>query len=70
MDYLYQLWKLIFFVDLFGSMQVAELSWGNDDHISAVCPPFDYIIGTDVVSFSSFLHFFLLWIYAEKLLVD
>ncbi|KAL6204873.1 hypothetical protein ACLB2K_022140 [Fragaria x ananassa] len=33
----------------FGSVQVAELSWGNEDHIRAVDPPFDYIIGTDVV---------------------
>ncbi|KAJ0020564.1 hypothetical protein Pint_32072 [Pistacia integerrima] len=35
--------------DSFGSIQVAELDWGNDDHIRAVTPPFDYIIGTDVV---------------------
>uniref|UniRef100_A0A7N0RCI7 Uncharacterized protein n=1 Tax=Kalanchoe fedtschenkoi TaxID=63787 RepID=A0A7N0RCI7_KALFE len=35
--------------DLFGSIKVAELDWGNEDHISAVDPPFDYIIGTDVV---------------------
>lgn len=41
--------------DSFGSIQVAELDWGNDDHIRAVGPPFDYIIGTDVV-------------YAERLL--
>ncbi|KAK9940031.1 hypothetical protein M0R45_016708 [Rubus argutus] len=33
----------------FGSVQVAELNWGNEDHIRAVDPPFDYIIGTDVV---------------------
>ncbi|GFQ00210.1 protein-lysine methyltransferase mettl21d [Phtheirospermum japonicum] len=35
--------------DSFGSIQVAELNWGNADHIRAVEPPFDYIIGTDVV---------------------
>ncbi|KAL9171295.1 hypothetical protein ABFS82_04G199600 [Erythranthe guttata] len=35
--------------DSFGSMKVAELNWGNADHIRAVEPPFDYIIGTDVV---------------------
>ncbi|KAL3530510.1 hypothetical protein ACH5RR_009832 [Cinchona calisaya] len=35
--------------DSFGSIQVAELNWGNQDHIKAVDPPFDYIIGTDVV---------------------
>lgn len=35
--------------DSFGSIQVAELDWGNEDHIRAVGPPFDYIIGTDVV---------------------
>ncbi|XVE53791.1 hypothetical protein DITRI_Ditri03aG0030600 [Diplodiscus trichospermus] len=34
--------------DSFGSIQVAELDWGNEDHIKAVAPPFDYIIGTDV----------------------
>lgn len=38
------------FVDSFGSIQVEELDWGNKDHIKAVGPPFDYIIGTDVVS--------------------
>ncbi|BAS81599.1 Os02g0818700 [Oryza sativa Japonica Group] len=32
-----------------GSVTVAELDWGNKDHIRAVDPPFDYIIGTDVV---------------------
>ncbi|KAL9241226.1 hypothetical protein vseg_015359 [Gypsophila vaccaria] len=36
-------------VDSFGSMKVAELDWGNKDHIQAVNPPFDYVIGTDVV---------------------
>ncbi|CAA0832604.1 S-adenosyl-L-methionine-dependent methyltransferases superfamily protein [Striga hermonthica] len=35
--------------DYFGSIQVAELNWGDADHIKAVGPPFDYIIGTDVV---------------------
>ncbi|XP_058076608.1 uncharacterized protein LOC131225159 isoform X5 [Magnolia sinica] len=34
---------------LFGSIEVAELDWGNPDHIKAVGPPFDYIIGTDIV---------------------
>lgn len=38
-------------VDSFGSIQVAELDWGNEDHIKAVGPPFDYIIGTDIVRF-------------------
>ncbi|KAG0453769.1 hypothetical protein HPP92_025073 [Vanilla planifolia] len=33
----------------FGSVEVAELDWGNKDHIRAVCPPFDYILGTDIV---------------------
>ncbi|GJN22562.1 hypothetical protein PR202_gb10140 [Eleusine coracana subsp. coracana] len=32
-----------------GSMTVAELDWGNKAHIKAVAPPFDYIIGTDVM---------------------
>ncbi|XP_062173221.1 uncharacterized protein LOC133878662 [Alnus glutinosa] len=35
--------------DSFGSIKVEELDWGNKDHIMAVGPPFDYIIGTDVV---------------------
>ncbi|CAI9290019.1 unnamed protein product [Lactuca saligna] len=35
--------------DSIGSMMAAELSWGNKDHIRALDPPFDYIIGTDVV---------------------
>ncbi|XP_057865530.1 uncharacterized protein LOC131073157 isoform X2 [Cryptomeria japonica] len=39
----------------FGSIQVAELDWGNELHIAAADPPFDYIIATDVV-------------YAERLL--
>ncbi|KAM0842068.1 hypothetical protein ACQ4PT_058601 [Festuca glaucescens] len=33
----------------FGTVTVAELDWGNKEHIRAVEPPFDYIIGTDVV---------------------
>ncbi|ERM97434.1 hypothetical protein AMTR_s00124p00014420, partial [Amborella trichopoda] len=32
-----------------GSIQVAELDWGNSHHIAAVDPPFDYVIGTDIV---------------------
>nr|CAB3451507.1 unnamed protein product [Digitaria exilis] len=32
-----------------GTITVAELDWGNKDHIKAVEPPFDYIIGTDVM---------------------
>nr|GMD71268.1 protein N-lysine methyltransferase METTL21A isoform X1 [Ipomoea batatas] len=35
--------------DSFGSIKVAELNWGDEDQIKAVEPPFDYIIGTDVV---------------------
>ncbi|CAH9096907.1 unnamed protein product [Cuscuta epithymum] len=35
--------------DSFGSIKVAELNWGDENHIKAVEPPFDYIIGTDVV---------------------
>ncbi|KAL8496537.1 hypothetical protein ACS0TY_020292 [Phlomoides rotata] len=35
--------------DSFGSIKATELDWGNADHIRAVDPPFDYIIGTDVV---------------------
>ncbi|KAL8197889.1 hypothetical protein R6Q57_030125 [Mikania cordata] len=35
--------------DSIGSITAAELSWGNNDHIRALYPPFDYIIGTDVV---------------------
>ncbi|KAK4255149.1 hypothetical protein QN277_008183 [Acacia crassicarpa] len=35
--------------DSFGSIKVSELQWGDRDHIMAVDPPFDYIIGTDVV---------------------
>ena len=42
-------------VDLFGSIKVAELDWGNKDHIQAVDPPYDYVIGTDVVRIVSYL---------------
>ncbi|PIN09603.1 hypothetical protein CDL12_17811 [Handroanthus impetiginosus] len=35
--------------DSFGSIRVTELNWGDADHIRAAGPPFDYIIGTDVV---------------------
>ncbi|XP_028808139.1 protein N-lysine methyltransferase METTL21A [Neltuma alba] len=35
--------------DLFGSIKVSELQWGDSDQIRAVNPPFDFIIGTDVV---------------------
>lgn len=35
--------------DPIGSVNVAELDWGNQDHIKALDPPFDFIIGTDVV---------------------
>ncbi|XP_021766436.1 protein-lysine methyltransferase METTL21D-like isoform X1 [Chenopodium quinoa] len=35
--------------DSFGSIKVAELDWGNKDHIQAVDPPYDFVIGTDVV---------------------
>ncbi|KAJ0605938.1 putative lysine methyltransferase, S-adenosyl-L-methionine-dependent methyltransferase [Helianthus annuus] len=38
-------------VDSIGSITAAELSWGNDDHIRALDPPFDYIIGTDVIGY-------------------
>lgn len=37
------------FAASFGSIKVAELDWGNKKHIEAVNPPFDYIIGTDIV---------------------
>lgn len=42
--------ELAFLVASFGSLRVAELDWGNEDHIRAVEPPFDYVMGTDVVS--------------------
>lgn len=35
--------------ELFGSIKVSELQWGDESHIKAVGSPFDYIIGTDVV---------------------
>ncbi|XP_010689122.2 uncharacterized protein LOC104902890 isoform X2 [Beta vulgaris subsp. vulgaris] len=35
--------------DSFGSIKVVELDWGNKDHIQAVDPPYDFVIGTDVV---------------------
>ncbi|KAI4334344.1 hypothetical protein L6164_019047 [Bauhinia variegata] len=35
--------------DSFGSIEVSELQWGDENHIKALGPPFDYIIGTDVV---------------------
>lgn len=45
------------FPESFGSIKVAELQWGDERHIKAVGPPFDYIIGTDVVSVKQpFLH--------------
>ena len=44
--------KFSFLVAAVGSLRVAELDWGNEDHITAVEPPFDYVIGTDVVSSS------------------
>jgi protein N-lysine methyltransferase METTL21D len=39
--------------DSVGSITVAELDWGNKEHIKAVEPPFDYIVGTDIVSFAA-----------------
>ncbi|XP_051113284.1 uncharacterized protein LOC127239253 [Andrographis paniculata] len=35
--------------DSFGSIVVTELNWGDMDQIKSCNPPFDYIIGTDVV---------------------
>lgn len=32
-----------------GTIEVAELDWGNLEQIRALNPPFDYIIGTDIV---------------------
>lgn len=37
-------------LESFGSIKVSELQWGDESHVKAVGPPFDYIIGTDVVS--------------------
>lgn len=51
----------ISFVASFGSIEVAELDWGNSDHIRAVDPPFDYIIGTDIVSWDSYVLWRLLY---------
>lgn len=42
--------RILLLLDSFGSIKVAELNWGDEDQIKAVEPPFDYIIGTDVVS--------------------
>ena len=53
---IYFRWQLLFFSDSFGSIKAAELDWGNENHIQAVDPPFDYIIGTDVVSFLIIFH--------------
>lgn len=39
-----------------GSVEVAELDWGNQQQAEALNPPFDYIIGTDVVRFLSAIH--------------
>ena len=33
-----------------GSIKVAELDWRSREHAKATGPPFDFIIGTDVVS--------------------
>lgn len=35
--------------DVFGAIKVAELDWDNIDHIKSVDPPYDFVIGTDVV---------------------
>ena len=32
-----------------GSIQVAELDWGNHLQAEVLEPPFDYIVGTDLV---------------------
>ena len=32
-----------------GNTRVVELEWGNERQIEATGPPFDFIIGTDVV---------------------
>lgn len=32
-----------------GTIEVAELDWGNEEHIRGLNHPFDYIIGTDLV---------------------
>ncbi|CAA7398990.1 unnamed protein product [Spirodela intermedia] len=38
-----------------GSIQVAELDWGNEEHVKAIDPPVDFIIGTDIVYSESLL---------------
>lgn len=55
--------EVLFSVDSFGSILAEELNWGNADHIRAVEPPFDYIIGTDVVSCHASLPY-LLWVFS------
>nr|GEU60012.1 hypothetical protein [Tanacetum cinerariifolium] len=37
------------FCDSIRSITAAELSWGNSDHIRVLDPPFDFIIGTDII---------------------
>ncbi|KAH7296633.1 hypothetical protein KP509_26G031500 [Ceratopteris richardii] len=32
-----------------GTIEVMELNWGDEDQIKALKPPFDYIIGSDIV---------------------
>lgn len=49
----------MYYVDPIGSIKVAELDWGNEDHIKALEPPFDFIIGTDVVSSLRLTHFYI-----------
>eukprot|EP00249_Psilotum_nudum_P017846 c26521_g1_i3 orf=415-1380(-) len=34
-----------------GTIEVAELDWGNQQHIISVEPPFDYIVGTDILGY-------------------
>lgn len=58
--FLFPYMTVLFLVDSFGSIEVAELNWGDADHIRAVDPPFDYIIGTDVVSLYNSKHIILL----------
>ncbi|KAK3031976.1 hypothetical protein RJ639_036911 [Escallonia herrerae] len=42
--------RIVFLLDSLGSISVAELNWGDECHIKALEPPFDYIVGTDVAS--------------------
>lgn len=42
--------KNLLLLESFGSIKVSVLQWGDESHIKDVDPPFDYIIGTDVVS--------------------